>query len=270
MATFGFIGVGNMGGALASAVLKKLDPKEVYVADNAAEKTERFAREYGAVVSTPAEIARVCKYIVLGVKPQMLASLMTELAPILRERAHGEFALVSMAAGISISSIEYMCDRAVPVIRIMPNTPAAVGEGMILACMNEFISDEEYAFFADAFAAAGRLDKIKEKHIDAASVVSGCGPAFMYMFMEGLVEAGKKLGLDEKSARLYAEQTMRGAATLAMSSELSLEQLRINVCSPGGSTIEGVKVFQEKDMNDMIFEALKASYIRTKELGRGF
>ncbi len=269
MAMFGFIGVGNMGGALAASVLKKLAPSEVMVADHAPEKTEKFEK-LGALVGTNEEIAKNCKYIFLGVKPQMLAGLMEEITPILRERAHGDYILVTMAAGISISTLEYMVDRAIPVIRIMPNTPALVGEGMILVSANEFITDEIYAEFSDALAPAGKLDQIKEKHIDAASVISGCGPAFMFMFLESLVEAGKKLGLDEEKARVYAQQTMRGAAALAMDSELSLEQLRINVCSPAGSTIEGVKVFQEKDMGEMTFEALKASYIRTKELGRGF
>ena len=197
-----------------------------------------------------------------------MAALIAEIAPILKGRKHGDFILVTMAAGLSVSTIEYMCGYAVPVIRIMPNTPASVGEGMILVTSNEFIGDAEFAVFEDALSLAGKLDKIKEKYLDAASVISGCGPAFMYMFLESLVAAGKKLGLDEEKARMYAEQTMRGAATLASSSDLSLEQLRINVCSPGGSTIEGVKIFEERELSDTVFEALKASYIRTKELAR--
>ncbi len=268
MALFGFIGVGNMGGALARSVLKKVDPKEVMVADNCAEKAEALAQELGASVADNASIASSCKYIFLGVKPQMMAGLISEILPFLKERKHGDYILVTMAAGLSVSTIEYMCGYAIPVIRIMPNTPASVGEGMVLVTSNEFIAESDFAVFEDALSAAGKLDKIKEKHLDAASVISGCGPAFMYMFLESLVDAGKKLGLDESKARLYAEQTMRGAATLAMSSELSLEQLRVNVCSPGGSTIEGVKVFDERELSDTVFEALKASYIRTKELAR--
>lgn len=268
MALFGFIGVGNMGGALAGAVCRKVDPKEVLIADRFAEKAEKLAGEYGAVISDNAAIASDCKYIFLGVKPQMMADIISEIAPILKGRAHGDFILVTMAAGISVSTIEYMCGWAVPVIRIMPNTPVSVEEGMILVTSNEFITENDFAVFEDAISFAGKIDKIKEKHLDAASVISGCGPAFMYMFLESLVSAGKKLGLDEAKARTYAEQTMRGAATLAASSELSLEQLRVNVCSPGGSTIEGVKVFEERELSDMVFEALKASYIRTKELAR--
>ncbi len=269
MARFGFIGVGNMGGALAGAVCRRVTGKEVMVADHFAEKTAVFSEQYGALVADNETIAAECKYIFLGVKPQMMAALLAQISPILRERKHGDFVLVTMAAGLSVSTIEYMCGWALPVIRIMPNTPVAVGEGMILVSSNEFISDTDFAEFEDALSLAGKLDRIKEKLIDAGSVISGCGPAFMYLFLESLVDAGKKLGLDEKAARAYAEQTMRGAATLAASSELSLEQLRVNVCSPGGSTIEGVKVFRQNELEDTVFEALKASYIRTKELARG-
>ncbi|MBQ9748252.1 MAG: pyrroline-5-carboxylate reductase, partial [Clostridia bacterium] len=187
----------------------------------------------------------------------------------LRERRNDKFILVTMAAGLSVSTIEYLCNRAFPVIRIMPNTPASVGEGMILMTSNEYVTAEELDEFAEALSLAGKVEQIKEKYIDAASVISGCGPAFMYLFLESLVKAGEKLGLDEEAARLYAEQTMRGAATLAMSSNTSLEQLRINVCSPGGSTIEGVKVFQSSDLDDTVYRALEASYKRTKELAKG-
>ncbi len=270
MAIFGFIGVGNMGGALAGALLQKVDPKEVMLADAFADKRDALAARYGAVVADNKTIASECKYIFLGVKPQMMAGLLSEISPVLKERGQDDVILVSMAAGLSVSTIEYMADRAVPVIRIMPNTPVGAGEGMILISTNEFVTEEALAYFEEVLSLAGKLDRIKEKHLDAASVISGCGPAFFFQYLEALTDAGKKLGLDEKKARLYAEQTMRGAATLAMNSELSLEQLRVNVCSPGGSTIEGVKIFQEKDLNDMVFEALKASYIRTKELGRNF
>jgi pyrroline-5-carboxylate reductase len=269
MATFGFIGVGNMGGALARAVCKKVGSADVMIADHSAEKAEAFAAETGAVLSDNESIAATCKYIFLGVKPQVLPSLLTALRPIIKERKHGDFILVTMAAGISIATIEYTLDYALPIIRIMPNTPVSVGEGMILYTSNEFIKDEEMAVFTDALSLAGKFAKVKEKRIDAASVISGCGPAFMYMFLEAMTEAGYNLGLEREDARLYAEQTMLGAAKLAMSSEETLEALRVKVCSPGGSTIEGVKSFEENGLSEIVEKALTASFIRTKELGRG-
>ena len=269
MATFGFIGVGNMGGALARAVCRKVSPSDVMIADHSAEKAEAFAEETGALLSDNTSIAASCRYIFLGVKPQVLPSVLTELRPILKERKHGDFILVTMAAGISIATIEYTLDYALPIIRIMPNTPVSVEEGMILYTANEFITEEDFRIFTDALSFAGKLAKIKEKRIDAASVISGCGPAFMYMFLEAMTEAGYKLGLEREDARLYAEQTMLGAAKLAMSSEETLEELRIRVCSPGGSTIEGVKSFEKNELSDIVYQALEASFIRTKELGRG-
>lgn len=268
MATFGFIGVGNMGGALAKAVCQKWDTADILIADHDQEKAEMFAKETNTVLSDNATIAASCKYIFLGVKPQVLPSLLAELRPVLKQRNHGDFILVTMAAGISIATIEYTLDYALPIIRIMPNTPVSVGEGMILYTSNEFISEEDMTTFTDALSYAGKFAKVKEKRIDAASVISGCGPAFMYMFLEAMTEAGYNLGLEREDARLYAEQTMLGAAKLAMSSEESLEALRIKVCSPGGSTIEGVKAFEANGLSETVEKALTASFIRTKELGR--
>ena len=139
---------------------------------------------------------------------------------------------------------------------------------MILYTANEAVSAEDLERFVSALSLAGKTDFIEEKQIDAASVISGCGPAFMYMFLEAMTRAGEHLGLDGEKARVYAEQTMIGAATLAASSDETLETLRVRVCSPGGSTIEGVKKFQTLGLSDTVSEALDASYRRTLELGK--
>lgn len=267
MTEFGFIGVGNMGGALASAVCKKVGGENVRVSDYSAEKAEAFAKNFGCRAVDNEEIASHAKFIFLGVKPQVLPSVAESLRGALAERKE-PFVLVTMAAGISIASLEAMLDMRAHVIRIMPNTPVAVGEGMILYTANDAVSEEDIREFVGALSLAGKTDYIKEEDIDAASVISGCGPAFMYMFLEAMQETGIRLGLDGENARLYAEQTMRGAATLALASEESLETLRIRVCSPGGSTIEGVKKFQALGLSDTVSEALNASYRRTLELGK--
>ena len=267
MSEFGFIGVGNMGGALAGAVCKKVDAEEVLVSDYAVEKAEAFAEAFGCIAADNKKIASEARFIFLGVKPQVLPSVAESLRADLAARKE-PFVLVTMAAGISIASLEAMLDMRVPVIRIMPNTPVAVGEGMILYTANDMVSEEDLSRFVNALSLAGKTDYIKEEDIDAASVISGCGPAFMYMFLEAMQETGIRLGLDGEKARLYAEQTMRGAASLAMDSEESLETLRVRVCSPGGSTIEGVKKFQALGLSDTVSEALNASYRRTLELGK--
>ena len=266
MSEFGFIGVGNMGGALAGAVCKKVGAENVLVSDYAVEKAEAFAEGFGCVAADNKKIASEAKFIFLGVKPQVLPSVAESLREDLTRR-ETPFVLVTMAAGVSIASLEDMLGMRAPVIRIMPNTPVAVGEGMILYTANEAVSDEALCEFVSSLSLAGKTDRIEEALIDAASVISGCGPAFMYMFLEAMASAGEKLGLDGKQARAYAEQTMIGAATLAASSDETLETLRVRVCSPGGSTIEGVKKFQSLGLSETVAEALGASYRRTKELG---
>ena len=267
MSEFGFIGVGNMGGALAGAVCKKIGGEGVLVSDYSAEKAESFAKDFGCRATDNGEIAANAKFIFLGVKPQVLPSVAESLRATLAQR-EGRFVLVTMAAGISIASLEEMLGMRAPIIRIMPNTPVAVGEGMILYTANGAVSEDELDAFVSALSMAGKTDRIEEKLIDAASVISGCGPACRYMFLEAMTSAGEALGLDGKQARAYAEQTMIGAATLAASSPETLETLRVRVCSPGGSTIEGVKKFQALGLGGMTLEALNASYQRTLELGK--
>ena len=267
MFEFGFIGVGNMGGALAQAVCKKIGGENVCVSDYSAEKAQVFAENYGCRAVDNETVVSKARFIFLGVKPQVLASVAETLRPFLQAR-NGDCVLVTMAAGISIASLEDMLGMHVPIIRIMPNTPVAVGEGMILYTANDSVSQADLECFISALSLAGKTDAIEETLIDAASVISGCGPAFMYMFLEAMVSAGEKLGLDGAQARTYAQQTMIGAATLAASSPETLEALRVKVCSPGGSTIEGVKKFQTLGLSDTVEQALGASYRRTLELGK--
>ena len=262
---FGFIGTGNMGGALATAVCKQAGPKEVLLSDKTASKAEALAEKLECTASDSLSVAGSCRYIFLGVKPQMMEALFSEIRPVLQKRTD-RFLLVTMAAGLSMDTISAFCGGAVPVIRIMPNTPVAVGEGMILYTANPLVSEAEIADFAAALAFAGKADRIEESKIDAASVISGCGPAVMFMFIKAMEKAGASLGLDAEQSRLYAEQTMLGAAALALSTGETPEALRIKVCSPGGTTIEGVKSFEKNALDRIVSEAVAASYKRTLEL----
>ena len=267
MSVFGFIGVGNMGGALARAVSEAVGASNILVSDYSAEKAQAFADALGCTATDNDTVTEKAKWLFLGVKPQVLPSVMESLRPVLSKRTKGDFILVTMAAGISIAALEEMLGFSAPIVRIMPNTPVAVGKGMILYTANEAVSENDLSEFVNSLSFAGKTDYIKEEEIDAASVISGCGPAFMYMFLEAMQEKGIALGLDGEKARLYAEQTMLGAASLAMASDESLETLRVRVCSPGGSTIEGVKVFQNRELYETVSEALGASFKRTRELG---
>lgn len=264
--TFGFIGTGNMGGALARAAVKIMTKDAVYLANRTPEKAQALAAELGCEVRDNTWIAQNCGYIFLGVKPQMMAGLLAQLAPILAARTD-RFVLVSMAAGLEISQLRQMAGGNYPVIRIMPNTPVAVGSGVILYDPSENVTEEETARFCKNLEAAGVLDRLPEKLMDAGSAVAGCGPAFAAMFLEALADGGVACGLPRTKAVEYAAQMLLGTAKLALETGQHPGQLKNAVCSPGGATIAGVRTLEQGAFRASTMEAVIAAYGRTKELG---
>ena len=197
--TIGFLGCGNMGGAIARAVCKAADPQNVWLANRTAAKAEALAAELGCNTTINDEVAGRCDLIFLAVKPQMMEELLAPLRFTLAERP-SRFVLCSMAAGLSIARIQEMAGGDCPVVRIMPNTPASVGAGMIQYCTSNVTAEEE-AEFLKLMAPAGRLDAVPESLIDAASCVSGCGPAWVYQFIEALADGGVACGLPRAKRR---------------------------------------------------------------------
>lgn len=263
----GFIGTGNMGGALVRAACKAVSPASIWIANRTEAKSAALAKETGCCVSTPEEIAKNCDLIFLGVKPQGMEALLSSLASIFKERTD-RFLLVSMAAGLEIATLQTMAGGAYPVIRMMPNTPVAVGEGVILYDCSQGVTEQEETFFAKLFCYAGLRDRLPEELMDAGTSVAGCGPAFAALFVEGLAKGGEKLGLPPEKAILYATQMLWGTGKLIASSGKTPAQIRMEVCSPGGSTIEGVKAFQQAGLEEIAVQAVEKAYLRNKELGR--
>ncbi|MCR4672369.1 MAG: pyrroline-5-carboxylate reductase [Lachnospiraceae bacterium] len=264
---YGFIGTGNMGSALAAAVAGGSPDSRIILSNRTAEKAERLAEAFDCTAGDNITAARESKYVVLGVKPQMLPELSEEIRDAFSENEGG--VLVTMAAGISTAKLGGMFGGEVPVIRIMPNTPVSIGAGVVLTCRNSLVSDEDYASFRGDLSLAGAVLDIPEEMIDKASVVSGCGPAYFFMFMEYMADAAVDLGIDRETALELVLNTGAGSAALALSSPETLGRLRKNVCSPGGSTIEGVKAFDEAGLEEAVNGALSAAYRRTLELGKG-
>ena len=166
--------------------------------------------------------------------------------------------LVSMAAGIEMRRIQQLAGDKYPVIRIMPNMPVSVGAGMIEYDVTENVTDAQLEGFLSVLQFAGQLDRLPEDRIDAGTSVAGCGPAFAFLFIEALTEGGVACGLTQKQADLYAKQMLYGSAKLALESDLLPSQLREAVCSPGGSTIEGIKSLWKDDFSGIVAEAVKA------------
>ena len=261
MNTYGFIGCGNMGGILASLAAKDFG-KSVYLYDINTIKAQAIADKTGARIVDMETLAENCDYIFLVDKPQVLPAVLTELKPLLSKRT----VLVSMAAGVKIDKISAIIPE-MPIIRIMPNTPAAVEEGVILYCTGNGVTGGDVDGFLDALQSAGTLDQIDEALIDAASALSGCGPAFVYMFIEALADGAVKCGLPRDKAIAYAAGTVMGAGKMVLEGGKHPEALKDAVCSPGGSTIAGVAALEEKAFRSAVISAVTAAYKRTKELG---
>ena len=265
---YGFIGCGNMGGAVARAVCKGAGAGDVLLADHAADKARALAEELGCACGSNEQVASICDYIFLAVKPQMMADMLDELAPVLESRAETRpFVLVTMAAGLSMQQIRHMAGSGYPIIRMMPNTPVALGEGMILYCHDD-VEPEQLQQWLSAMAPAGCLDPLPEHLIDAASAVSGCGPAWVYQFIEALADGGVAAGLPRDKAQTYAAQTLLGSARMVLETGRHPGELKDAVCSPGGSTIQGVRVLEERAFRGAVTDAVLSAYEKTKELGK--
>ena len=193
-----------MGSALVKAVCKSVDSKTVCLSNRSPEKANRLVEELGCIHSTNHDIAGECTWIFLGVKPHLMEGVLTEIAPILKQRT-SKFILVTMAAGLTTHRIQEMAKGSYPVIRTMPNTPAAVGAGVLQFCGLEVI-EKDLSMFATLMAQAGLVDYLPEELIDAASCVSGCGPAFAYLFVEALADGAVACGLP-RNALCYKNVT---------------------------------------------------------------
>lgn len=265
MATFGFIGAGNMGGALARAACKRVPGDQVLLSNRTAEKAKTLADELGCRAVDNAAVAENADYIFLGVKPQMMADLLADVGPVLARR-QSRFILVTMAAGLTIARIQELAGGDYPVIRIMPNTPASIGEGMVLYTCGEDVSPAEETAFLDAMAGAGRFSPLPEKLIDAGSAVSGCGPAFVDLFIEALADGGVACGLPRAAALEYAAQMVAGSARLVLESGRHPGALKDAVCSPGGTTIQGVRKLEEAGFRGAVMDAVIAAYEKNGDL----
>ena len=265
---FGFIGTGNMGGALAAAVCRRVAPEQVILADFLPAKAEELARRLGCVCAADnAAVARESRFLFLGVKPQMMAGMLAGIAPVLRERTD-RFVLVTMAAGLTCGQIRAMAGGDWPVVRIMPNTPAAVGQGLILFSPAPDVTPEEAGELAAALSGGGLVEPLDEGLMDAGCSVSGCGPAFVYQFIEALADGGVACGLPRDKALAYAAQMAAGSARMVLESGKHPGALKDAVCSPGGTTIQGVRTLEERGFRAAAMDAVIAAYEKTAELAK--
>ncbi len=258
----GFIGCGNMGGALAKAAASAVGGNNIAVCDYDKSKTSLLCNEFGTIELSFEEIIATSDFIFVGVKPQVMQSA---LAPYVESINNSDAVIVTMAAALEIAYFERILGITRPIIRIMPNMPASVGEGMILYDINDLVTDQMTAEFLEIMSKAGKLDNLPEHLIDAGSAVSGCGPAFAFMFAEALADAGVECGLPRDKAILYAAQMLKGSAELLLC-ESNPGTLKDRVCSPGGTTIAGVHALECGAFRATAMNAVTSAYKRTLEL----
>ncbi len=260
---YGFIGCGNMGRAVAFALSKTTT--DFAVTDRSGRAKGEAELLLGCKYTDINTIAEECENIFLCVKPQMMGDMLASISEKLKEKKP---VLITMAAGLTMEKICEMVGEKLPVIRIMPNTPVLMGKGVILYCGNDLISEEKLADFVSDLSHAGKFDKIPENLFDAATSLTGCGPAYAYMFIEALADGAVSCGVPRQKAVEYAANMLIGAAEMVLQTNVHPGDLKDAVCSPGGSTIAGVRALEQHGFRGAVIDCIIAANEKNKELGK--
>lgn len=264
MKTVAFIGTGNMGAALLRAACRALGSDQVVCSNRTVSKAQALSAETGCqVCADNLEAARAARYLFLGVKPKQIQELLSLLSPVLSGKV-----VVSMAAGVTLDQLTHWAGPDIPVLRIMPNTPCAIGKGMTALCGGSYAKEEHFTDVEAILAASGQVERIEEAQIDAFSAVAGCGPAFVYPYIEALADGGVAAGLPRKQATLYAAQMVLGAAAMVLETGEHPGALKDAVCSPGGSTIEGVAQLERHGLRAAAIDAVLSAWKKNGQLGK--
>ena len=261
----GFIGLGNMAKAMIGGMLSRgIARPEDLLGSAKTEETRKAVREkYGIeVLEDNAAVAKVSDVLILAVKPQMFEAVI----PQIKEKVSENTLIVSIAAGKSIAQIEEAFGRSLKLVRCMPNTPAMVGEGCSGVCRSDKVTEEEMAKCMELISSFGLAEEVPEKLMDAVVGVSGSSPAFVFMFLEALADGAVKAGMPRKQAYRFAAQTVLGSAKLMLETGKHPGELKDMVCSPGGTTIEGVQVLEEMGLRSALMNAVEACVEKSRNM----
>jgi len=263
----GFLGTGNMGGAIISGYAGQagLNGDTLLAFDLNTDKLAALAAKTGLLpCGSQEELVKKADVVVLGLKPNLFDTVLPEIAPWI----HGDKLIVTMAAGISMGFIENHLGADTPIIRIMPNTPAMVNQGMTAVSRNAKVDDASFQHIFQMFTAIGRAEEVPEELIHCVIGVSGSSPAYTYMYIDALANEAVKNGMAYDQAVIFAAQSVLGAATMVLETGESPEQLRINVCSPGGTTIEAVRTLQANGFEETVAQGFRAAVAKSKEMSK--
>ncbi|OLE36945.1 MAG: pyrroline-5-carboxylate reductase [Candidatus Rokubacteria bacterium 13_1_20CM_2_70_7] len=264
----GFIGAGNMGEALIKGlVTANVVPAEaIWASDVRLERLKELDRQYGIQLApNNGELVRQADVVIMAVKPQIMTPVLREIAPVLIKKK----LMISIAAGVSTAKIRAVFGKDVRLIRVMPNTPALVLEGVTAIAKAEGLEPDDLDTAGEIFSAVGRVVVLEEELLDAVTGLSGSGPAYVALVIESLADGGVRMGLDRITAMTLATQTVLGAAKLLLDTGMHPGALKDMVSSPGGTSIAGIAALEEGGIRTTFIKAVERATLRSKELGQG-
>ena len=261
----GFIGCGNMGSAMIGGILKKgvFEKNEIIVSNLTEEGSKRSKEKLGVATTLDnCEVVKNANIVILAVKPQFYEEVINEVKDYLTPK----HMIVGIAPGKTLAWLEEKCGQPLKVVRLMPNTPAQVGEGMTGACVNERVTREDLDQILTITNSFGRTEVVSERMMDAVGAVSGCSPAYVFMFIEAMADAAVAQGMPRKQAYQFAAQSVLGSAKMVLETGMHPGELKDMVCSPAGTTIEGVRILEQNGFRSAVFEALQGAADKGKKM----
>ena len=261
----GFIGTGNMASAIMGGIIKNnvIPAEEIIGADLFAPGRERVQKEYGInVTADNKEVASKAETIILSVKPQFYASVIADIKDVVTDNQ----IIITIAPGKTLAWLAEQFGKEVKIVRTMPNTPAMVGEGMTAVCPNEHLTEDEIAYVKSLLESFSRAEIVPERLMDVVTAVSGSSPAYVFMLIEAMADAAVSGGMPRKQAYQFAAQALLGSAKMVLETGMHPGELKDMVCSPAGSTIEGVRILEQNGFRSAVFEALNGAAEKGKKM----
>ncbi|MEH7457334.1 pyrroline-5-carboxylate reductase [Bacillus sp. JJ1127] len=261
----GFIGCGNMGIAMIGGMINKniVSADKIICSDLNVINLKNASDKYDITTTTDNnEVANNADILILSIKPDLYSSVINQI----KEQIKNDVIVVTIAAGKSIKSTEDAFGRKLKVVRVMPNTPALVGEGMSALCSNEMVTEKDLEDILNIFNSFGQTEIVNEKLMDVVTSVSGSSPAYVYMFIEAMADAAVLDGMPRTQAYKFAAQAVLGSAKMVLETGIHPGTLKDMVCSPGGTTIEAVATLEEKGLRTAIISAMKRCTQKSVEI----
>ena len=261
----GFIGCGNMATAIIKGIIRKqiIDAENIIASAKTKATLDRVQKELGVKVSTDnMEVTENSDILVLAVKPQYYPEVIAQIKDVVRK----EQIVISIAPGKTLDWLQEQFGGDVRLVRTMPNTPALVGEGMTGVCRNQYVTDEDYATVLQILGSFGEVETIPENLMDVCVSVSGSSPAYIYILIEAMADGAVADGMPRAQAYKFAAQSVLGSAKMVLETGKHPGELKDQVCSPGGTTIEAVRVLEEKGFRSSVIEAMKACVRKARGL----